>query len=279
MSHYGQLYIVATPIGNLGDFSARAIQTLHDVDLIAVEDTRHSQGLLKHFTISKPLLSLHEHNEIKITEKVIDLLKEGKSIALLSDAGTPLISDPGQPLVARAHEEHITVIPIPGACAAITALSAAGFPHTEFTFIGFLPAKSSQRLNKLQTLREETRTLIFYETPHRIIAALEDMKNSFGAERKVCFARELTKYYETIRVADLATLVEWVQTDSEQQHGEYVLIVEGAPPREKEISAEHETLLQILLTELPVKKAAQLASEITGIRKNVLYDLALKMEK
>ncbi|MBI5448564.1 MAG: 16S rRNA (cytidine(1402)-2'-O)-methyltransferase [Gammaproteobacteria bacterium] len=278
MQQNGQLFIVPTPIGNLGDFSSRAIQTLQTVDLIAAEDTRHSQRLLHHFQISKPLISLHEHNESKHTHKIIALLQEGKSIALLSDAGTPLISDPGQTLVAQAHLAQIKVVPLPGPCAAITALSAAGFECTEFTFIGFLPAKSSQRLSKLKALSSEFRTLIFYETPHRIVATLEDMRTVLGDTRRVCFARELTKFYETICVRTLGELTEWVQQNSTQQQGEYVLILEGKP-EEKQISsvAEHETLLGLLLTELPIKKAVQLATQLTGARKNALYDLALSL--
>lgn len=272
----GQLYIIATPIGNLKDLSIRALETLQEVDLIAAEDTRHSQRLLKHFNLSKPMVSLHAHNETKIAEKIIDSIKEGKSVALVSDAGTPLISDPGQPLVAMAHAEGIAVVPIPGPCAAITALSAAGFPQHEFTFIGFLPAKTSQRQTTLQQLSQEVRTLIFYEAPHRIVETLEDMLIAFGGERRVCFARELTKLFETVRVAPLQVLTEWVKTHKEQQQGEYVLIVEGIAPTEKELSEEHHKILQLLMAELPLKQAVQLASQITGIRKNILYDLALQ---
>lgn len=273
------LYIIATPIGNLKDFSPRAVEVLEKVDLIAAEDTRHSQGLLRHFNLNKPMLSLHAHNEMKSTEKVIDLLQEGKSVALLSDAGTPLISDPGQPLVAAAHAANIQVIPIPGPCAAITALSAAGFANNEFTFIGFLPAKSSQRKTILETLQNETRTLIFYEAPHRIVDMLDDMFAVLGAERRICFARELTKVFETVRVMPLGELVEWVKSDKNQQLGEYVVIVEGAAAVEKAVSFEQEKVLRLLLAELPVKKAAQIASEITGVSKNALYDLALGMKK
>ncbi len=275
---HGTLFILATPIGNLGDFSARAIETLQHVDLIAAEDTRHSQRLLQHFQISKPLIALHAHNEARSTDKLIGLLKTGKSIALISDAGTPLISDPGQPLVASAHQAGIPVTPIPGPCAAITALSATGFPHHEFTFIGFLPPKSTQRQQALQVLQAQTRTLIFYEAPHRIVNALIDMQTIFGGERRACFARELTKRYETLRVATLRELAQWVTTDKTQQQGECVIIVEGAPPQEKTLTPACEATLRLLLAELPIKKAAQLASQITGVRKNVLYDLALALQ-
>jgi len=275
-----ELYVVATPIGNLSDISARAIEVLKQVDLIACEDTRHSSRLLNHLNIQKPLLSYHDHNESQQTQNLIGKLQAGQSIALISDAGTPLISDPGYQLVKQAHQNNITVVPLPGPCALITALSASGLPSDRFTFEGFLPAKQQARQETLQKLKAETRTLIFYESTHRISASLEDMVKVFGADRHAVVARELTKAFETLRGDELANLSEWVKEDANQRKGEVVLLVRGAEAVEQdEVRVEAEKVLAVLLEELPVKQAAQLAAKITGGKKNALYQMALEMKQ
>jgi len=270
----GTLYIVATPIGNLQDISQRALSTLKTVDGIAAEDTRHSAQLLRHYNIATPLISLHEHNERERTQTLLERLNKGESIALISDAGTPLISDPGSLLVKSVLAAGISVVPIPGACALIAALSASGFPSDRFVFEGFLPGKSPQRLKALEALRYEPRTLVFYEAPHRISATLKDMQTIFGDEREAGIARELTKLYETIRVAPLKTLVEWVGSDENQRRGEQVILLQGATDS---VTADVDTdrLLKIFLTELPLKQAVDLTVKITGIRRNTLYQQAL----
>jgi len=274
-----ELYVVATPIGNLSDISARAIEVLKRVDLIACEDTRHSSRLLNHLNIQKPLLSYHDHNESQQTQNLICKLQAGQSIALISDAGTPLISDPGYQLVKQAHQSNITVVPLPGPCALITALSASGLPSDRFTFEGFLPAKQQARVETLEKLKTETRTLIFYESTHRIRASLEDMVKVFGADRHAVVARELTKAFETLRGDELANLSEWVKGDANQRKGEVVLLVRGAEAQESdETRVETEKVLAVLLEELPVKQAAQLAAKITGGKKNALYQMALEMK-
>jgi len=275
-----ELYVVATPIGNLSDISARAIEVLKQVDLIACEDTRHSSRLLNHLNIQKPLLSYHDHNESQQTQNLIGKLQAGQSIALISDAGTPLISDPGYQLVKQAHQNNITVVPLPGPCALITALSASGLPSDRFTFEGFLPAKQQARQETLQKLKAETRTLIFYESTHRISASLEDMVKVFGADRHAVVARELTKAFETLRGDELANLSEWVKEDANQRKGEVVLLVRGAEAVEQdEVRVEAEKVLAVLLEELPVNQAAQLAAKITGGKKNALYQMALEMKQ
>jgi len=269
------LYIVATPIGNLSDISERAVQILKQVDLIAVEDTRHSGKLLQHSGVSTPMQALHEHNEAKKVEQLIELLAAGKSIALISDAGTPLISDPGYQLVKAAIDAGIKVSPVPGASALITALSASGLPSDAFIFEGFLPNKSAGRLKKLEALADESRTLIFYEAPHRIIDCLEDMQQVFGAERVAVVARELTKTFETIKKDSLENLLSWIKADSNQQRGEFVLLIQGQEKAATTVNAEAERILDILLQELPLKQASQLAARITGIKKNTLYQIGL----
>jgi len=269
------LYIVATPIGNLSDISERAVQILKQVDLIAVEDTRHSGKLLQHSGVSTPMQALHEHNEAKKVEQLIDLLAAGKSIALISDAGTPLISDPGYQLVKAAIDAGIKVSPVPGAAALIAALSASGLPSDAFIFEGFLPNKSAGRLKKLEALADESRTLIFYEAPHRIIDCLEDMQQVFGAERVAVVARELTKTFETIKKDSLENLLSWIKADSNQQRGEFVLLIQGQEKAATTVNAEAERILDILLQELPLKQASQLAARITGIKKNTLYQIGL----
>ena len=274
----GSLYVVATPIGNLDDISARALRILREVALIAAEDTRHSARLLQHFGIQTPLAACHEHNERDQGGRFLARLQAGEDVALISDAGTPLISDPGYHLVRQARAAGIAVVPVPGACALIAALSAAGLPSDRFIFEGFLPAKAAGRRARLEQVREEPRTLIFYEAPHRILECLQDMREVFGDDRPALLARELTKTFETLQGLPLAELCEWVAADSNQQRGECVVLVAGwqAPEGEEAVSAEALRVLDLLLSEMPLKRAAALAAEITGVRKNVLYQVALE---
>jgi len=274
------LYIVATPIGNLGDMTRRAIQVLESVDLIAAEDTRNSQKLLNHFGIKVPMMALHEHNEREQTDEIITKLQAGISIALISDAGTPLISDPGYGLVSRLHEMGLKVIPVPGPCALVAGLSAAGLPTDRFCFEGFLPSKAGARDKVLEGLKQETRTLVFYEAPHRIVATLTSFRNIFGEHRLITMARELTKMYETIKRDTTAGLLEWVSANPEQQKGECVLVVEGASSvvSSEIVEVEVEALLFSLLQKLSLKDAAQLAADITGLKKNALYERALNLQ-
>ena len=273
----GALYVVATPIGNLGDFSARAIEVLGQVARIAAEDTRHSAPLLQRHGIAAPLLSLHEHNERERVAQLIAELQGGAAIGLISDAGTPLISDPGFHLVRAARAQGIRVIPVPGACALITALSAAGLPTDRFVFEGFLPAKSAARRARLEILRNETRTLAFYESSHRIVETLKDMVSVIGAQRPAVVARELTKTFETIHDGRLDELLAFVSNDANQQKGEFVLLLQGAEDIPED-EAEAGRVLGILLDELPVKQASALAERITGMKKNELYKLALTLK-
>ena len=275
----GSLYIVATPIGNLGDFTERAQKTLQDVDVIAVEDTRRSGQLLHSFDINTPMIAVHEHNERQICDSLLDRIDKGESIALISDAGTPLLSDPGYFLVNQARERELTVVPIPGVSAVITALSVAGLPTDRFVFEGFLPAKSNARQQRLEKVKEDSRTLIYYEAPHRIVEMLKDCQIVFGSERKVVLARELTKTFETVHGDALTALIPWVESDENQRKGEFVVLVHGAAAREEtEMDAESERILLILLKDLPVKKAASLAASITGLKKNALYQRALDIK-
>ncbi len=274
MSKISSLYIVATPIGNLEDFSPRAIKTLKNVDQIAAEDTRHSQKLLKHFGIITPLVSLHEHNETTSSKILLNCLKKNQSIALISDAGTPLINDPGYRLVKLVREHGIPVIPIPGPCALITALCASGLACERFIFEGFLPGKSIARQKKLLEFLYETRTIVFYEAPHRILALINDMLNVLGPKRYVVLARELTKTFETIYGDNLGQLKIWLNSDKNQQKGEFVVLVKGADylnPYE----VDTQRILEILLNELPIKQATSIAAKITQEKKNKLYALAL----
>ena len=273
----GTLFVVATPIGNLQDLTPRALQVLRDVSLIAAEDTRHSARLLQHFGIATPMTACHDHNERDMGQRLVERMLAGDDIALISDAGTPLISDPGFHLVRQAREAGIKVSPVPGACALIAALSAAGMPSDRFAFEGFLPAKAHGRQQRLQALLEEPRTWLVYEAPHRLLDCLRDMQQVLGAQRRVLLARELTKTFETLHAAPLDELVAWVAADADQQRGECVLVVEGAPePEADEVSAQALHVLDLLLAELPVKRAARLAAEITGVRKNLLYQVALE---
>lgn len=276
----GRLYVVATPIGNLGDMTPRAVTTLKTVDAIAAEDTRHSLPLLRHFGVATPLLALHEHNEREQSVALCERMAQGQSIALISDAGTPLVSDPGYYLVRMAHDRGIVVVPVPGPSAAVAALSAAGLATDRYSFEGFLPAKAAARRARLQVLATEARTLVFYEAPHRLIECLNDLVATFGGEREATLARELTKVHETVRRATLAELAAWVEADENQRKGEIVLVVAGAAPRHTEESeAELAAVLRVLLAELPVKQAANLASRITGASRNVAYDVALRLRQ
>lgn len=277
----GALYIVATPLGNLGDITHRAIQVLESVDLIAAEDTRNSQKLLNHFGIKAPMMALHEHNEREQTDEIITKLSSGLSIALISDAGTPLISDPGYSLVSRLHDEGLKVIPVPGPSALIAALSVAGLPTDHFCFEGFLPSKNSAREKVLEGLKKEARTLVFYEAPHRIVATLACLRDIFGEQRQVCLVRELTKMYETIRRDTTANLLEWVSANPEQQKGECVLVVAGAAEtfNPDKVEIETDRLLRGLLEKMSLKDAAHIAAAITGLKKNALYEQALEIQK
>ena len=265
------LYVVATPIGNLGDLTPRAQQVLTDVDLVAAEDTRHTGKLLQHFNIKANLISVHDHNERQRAGLIIDQLAEGKSVALVSDAGTPLISDPGFVLVRAVKEAGYAVSPIPGCCAFVAALSASGMPSDRFSFIGFLPAKTGARVKALEQLADREETLIFYESTHRIVDSLRDMQSVFGDQRRVGVAREITKTFETIHSAPVADLIEWMLADSNQQRGEFVVMVEGAVKEMGSLNEETLRVLNLLAAELPPKKAAAIASEITGVAKKELY--------
>ncbi|WP_399359234.1 16S rRNA (cytidine(1402)-2'-O)-methyltransferase [Thiohalophilus thiocyanatoxydans] len=279
MSENSALYIVATPIGNLGDMSQRAVEILQQVALIAAEDTRHSARLLQHYAVSTPCVALHEHNEREQSSRLLQRLANGESVALISDAGTPLLSDPGFHLVQQARQQGIRVVPVPGPSAVIAALSVSGLPTDCFKFIGFLPAKSVARRQRLAALAAESCTLAFYESPHRIVESLTDMAHELGAARAAVLARELTKTFETVRSGTLAELGEFVSSDPNQQKGEIVVLVEGAPAVESALDAEAERVLGILLAELPLKQAAALAARLTGGKKNQLYQRALTMKK
>ena len=273
----GILYIVATPIGNLQDITQRALDTFAQVDLIAAEDTRHSGLLLSHYGIKKPFFALHDHNEQEKAHILVEKLKQGSNIALISDAGTPLISDPGFHLVRQCREAGIRVVPLPGACAAITALCASGIASDRFCFEGFLPAKSKARKDKLENIAEEDRTLIFYESTHRILDTLEDMQLVLGGERYIVLAREITKTWETITGNTIKNLREWLLEDPNRTKGEMVLIVEGKPKSDnnEEISPQAVKALELITEELPLKKAAAIVAELYGYKKNALYQLGL----
>ena len=273
----GILYIVATPIGNLQDITQRALDTFAQVDLIAAEDTRHSGLLLSHYGIKKPFFALHDHNEQEKAHILVEKLKQGSNIALISDAGTPLISDPGFHLVRQCREAGIRVVPLPGACAAITALCASGIASDRFCFEGFLPAKSKARKDKLENIAEEDRTLIFYESTHRILDTLEDMQLVLGGERYIVLAREITKTWETITGNTIKNLREWLLEDPNRTKGEMVLIMEGKPKSDNndEISPQAVKALELIAEELPLKKAAAIVSELYGYKKNALYQFGL----
>ena len=274
----GQLYVVATPIGNRDDLSPRAISLLQQVTLILAEDTRHSGKLLKYAAVSTPLHAFHEHNEQQQVTTIMDKLHQGQDIALISDAGTPLISDPGYRLISAAHDHHINVVPIPGPCALIAALSAAGLSSASFSFYGFLPAKQAARKTALTALVNEVQTLIFYEAPHRIVDMLMDIEAVFGPRRLVSIARELTKQFETIKRGPIAELLDWIKADPNQQRGEFVVLIEGCDTTQKDsVTLTLEAILSPLLAALPLKQAVDLAVKITGVKKNSLYNLALTL--
>lgn len=275
----GVLYVVATPIGNLDDLSPRAQQVLRQADLVAAEDTRRTGALLSRFGIGARQVSLHEHNEPRQVPGLIERLAAGGSVALVSDAGTPLISDPGYRLVAAAREAGIRVSPIPGPVAAMAALSVSGLPPDRFVFEGFLPAKAPARRQRLQALAGESRTLIFYESSHRIADCLADMRDTLGVHRRAVVARELTKAFEQVQGDTLAGLCEWLAADADHGRGEFVVLTAGAPEATGEgVTPGAERVLALLLAELPVKRAAKLAADITGVAKNLLYTRALELK-
>ena len=274
----GVLYIVATPIGNRSDMSQRAIDVLSQVNLIAAEDTRHSRHLLDYFNIKTRMTAYHDHNEQQQTPLIVDKLLAGEDIALISDAGTPLMSDPGYRLVKTARDAGIRVSPIPGACAAIAALSASGMATDQFYFAGFPPARAGARKAFLESMSQHKATLVFYESSHRIVDSLEDMAAVFGPERQAVVARELTKTFETIQMDQLASLAEWVAADENQRKGEFVVLVEGLVRCDDEVDEAAQHILKVLMSELPVKQASHLASAITGVKKNKLYKMALDMD-
>lgn len=279
INDFGTLYVVATPIGNLQDMSPRAIETLKSVDCILAEDTRHSAPLLQHFMINTETIALHDHNERERSAHCLERLQRGESLALISDAGTPLINDPGYFLVREARKVGIRVVPIPGPSALIAALSVSGLPTDHFCFEGFLPAKSQHRCSELELLKHETRTLVFYESPHRVLATLEDMLQSWGGAREIVIARELTKMYETVYHGTLAELIEQVKKDQNLERGEIVLVVKGAETIAEEaeaISTDH--ILKILLNEVSLKQAVELTAKITKKRKNEIYERALQLK-
>ena len=272
----GHLYIVATPIGNLGDLSPRALKILDSVDLIAAEDTRVTGAMLAHFGLRTKMLALHEHNEADVAGKVIDELKRERSVALVSDAGTPLINDPGYALVRLARAAGITIIAVPGPSAVLAALSISGLPTDAFVFAGFLPAKPAARRQALRELAGDTRTVILYESTHRILDSLETLVEVLGPGRRVCLARELTKLYEESHTAPVAELLEWVKADDNRQRGEFVLVIEGASV-EAAGPREAERILKTLLSELGASRAAKVAAELTGLPRKELYALALRL--
>lgn len=276
----GALYLVATPIGNLNDMTFRAVTILRGVDVIAAEDTRHSKLLLNHYGIQTPCIAYHEHSERQVTPKLMERLQAGQAAALISDAGTPLVSDPGYHLVAAAHAHGIRIIPIPGPSAVIAALSASGLPTDRFVFEGYLPAKAAARRRRLADLAGETRTVVFFEAPHRILASVRDMVQAFGAERPATYARELTKTYETIRRGTLGGLLVCLETDGDQQRGEFVVMVQGLPEVQRgEANGAGERLLAVLLRHVPLKTAVAIAAELGDEKKNLLYRTAVQLTR
>ncbi|MDP2758943.1 MAG: 16S rRNA (cytidine(1402)-2'-O)-methyltransferase [Sideroxyarcus sp.] len=274
------LYVVATPIGNLGDITLRALDVLGAVAVVAAEDTRNTRHLLQHHGIGDAkLLALHQHNERAGAEKIITLLQQGQSVALVTDAGTPAVSDPGALLVGAVHAAGFRVIPIPGASAAIAALSASGLNAPHFLFYGFLPNKSAARRAALHTLADQTCTLVFYEAPHRILDCVADLHAIFGDGREIVFAREITKLFESIHHCKLGEAMAWLNSDPNNQRGEFVLLISGAAPRDEDMDAQAERVLSALLNELPLKQAVGLAVQITGINKNALYERALALKQ
>lgn len=272
------LYIVATPIGNLGDISQRAIDVLRHADIIAAEDTRHSSRLTQHFGIATRLVSYHDYSSSAREDSILAELAAGRSVALISDAGTPLISDPGYSLVARARQMKVSVIPIPGACALTAALCASGLPTDRFVFEGFPPHKQGARRQLFESLAEEQRTLIFYESPHRIADSVLDMRDIFGGQRLAVICRELTKTWETIHGDTLGALSQWIMAADNNRRGEFVVLIHGAAAADQDVLlSEADRQLRILLEELPVRQAATLVAKITGLKKNAVYKRALEL--
>lgn len=274
----GLLYVVATPIGNLQDMSLRAVACLQSVALVAAEDTRHTRKLFAHYGIATPLQALHEHNEREITGALLARLAAGDDIALVSDAGTPLISDPGFVLVRAAHQAGVRVVPVPGPSALVAALSVAGLPTDRFLFEGFLPARQAARRQRLQALRAQQVTLVFYESSHRIVEALADLVDCLGGARRAVIARELTKTFETVLEGTLAALHDRVRDDAHQRKGEFVVLVQGAEADPGALDDAACRTLEILLRELPLRQAASLAARITGVSRNRLYDYGLQLK-
>lgn len=273
----GRLYIVATPIGNLGDIGQRAIEVLATVALVAAEDTRHSRRLFEHYGINTKLMSLHEHNETKVSHRVLEALLAGEDVALISDAGTPLISDPGFPLVRLCREQGVQVSPVPGPSALIAALSASGLPANQFCFHGFLPRTSVARLTLLKPLLKQSVTQIFYESSHRILATLEDLQTVLVEQRQLVVGRELTKIHEDFITGDIDEVVRQVKADGNRKKGEFVLIIAGAE-QSTELTTEQQKMLEVLVDELPVKQAAAITARITGLKKNQLYKIACELK-
>ncbi|MES2072182.1 MAG: 16S rRNA (cytidine(1402)-2'-O)-methyltransferase [Pseudomonadota bacterium] len=274
----GTLYVVATPIGNVCDISLRALHLLSLADSIACEDTRNTAQLLSRYGINKPLIAAHQHNEREVADKLVSRLQAGERIALVSDAGTPGVSDPGAKIVDAVRAAGLNVMPLPGASAAITALSASGLINDQFYFAGFLPAKAGQRETVLRSLEQTPAILIFYEAPHRIVESVQALAAVLGAARQIVFARELTKLFEQIHRCPLSDAADWLENNAHGEKGEYVLLVEGAPAGSDDNQLEARRILGILLAECSVKQAAALAAQITGQKKNALYQLALEMK-
>jgi len=272
------LYVVATPIGNLADLGQRALETLSSVDAVAAEDTRVTRRLLAHYGIAKRLIAVHEHNEKRAVGSILALLRDGRSVALTCDAGTPAISDPGALLVAAARAAGFPVTPVPGPNAAIAALSASGFAAPHHLFYGFLPERAAARRRALAGLAELPFTLVFYEAPHRVEECVSDLRAVLGEKRRIVLARELTKLFESVHACTLAGAADWLAAEPNRRKGEFVLIVEGAGRREPEDSAAAQRALVVLLSELPLKQAVGLAARITGGRRNELYQLALTLK-
>lgn len=274
----GALYVVATPMGHLGDVSERSLQTLSEVDVIAAEDTRRSVQLLRHFGIETPCVALHEHNERREAPRLVRRLQAGEAVALVSDAGTPLVSDPGYHLVRAAQDAGCRVVPIPGPSALVAGLSVSGLPADAFVFEGFLPAKPAARSRRLADLRDEPRTLVFYEAPHRVLDTLAEMVGIMGPGREAAYVRELSKVFETVRRDTLGGLLDWVGGDPDQRRGEIVIVVRGSAPAAVDTESVTHTL-KVLLQELPLKQAVAVAARLTGVARNQLYQQALSLKE
>ena len=272
------LYVVPTPIGNIGDMTLRSVEVLQAVDMIAAEDTRHSRTLLNHYEITTPVISFHEHSGESAAVALAERIMQGERIALISDAGTPLVSDPGYQLVRAVQALNMPVVPLPGPCAAVTALSAAGLPTHSFQFVGFLPAKKNARRTRLDGLKSSESTIILYEAPHRILDLLDDIAGVLGALREVCIARELTKTFETVRRDTVAVIRDWVKGDANQQRGEFVVMIAPDTQRGEGVSDEAFNLLRALSEELPPRKAAQIVADHYGLKSRDLYEMLIDRE-